>query len=101
MLVKVTAKGEFTDSSTGKLTMGYQVQVSSPGESTYTCQGTFIDRPIELGDSGLAFCTTFLFDYRFNFKELRYLEIYPRGFYYGEDDIGDSPHIAVGKCSKF
>lgn len=101
ILVKVSAIGESVSNAPLEAPAGYKISVSSPGDPTYDCLQVTGNKPFSIGDDGIAYCTIFLQDYRFNFKDLRYMQIYAHGFYRGEDDTNDTPYISVGECSKF
>lgn len=101
LIVRVTATGIFPYGSEKVMTMGYEIEVASPGGPTSTCFSESTGRRFALDIIFMASCTTGLLEYRFNLRALRYMESYAIGFLDGSDAPGNTPSVTVGKCSKF
>lgn len=52
----------------------------------------------KLNEYGYLFCRSIV-EYRINTRALRYLSVYPVGYYDGEDNNKNTPNIVIGKCS--
>lgn len=77
----------------------YAWEVKEAGDNfpAVTCKSDF-------NDAGNLFCSG-VFDFRFNSKKLRFLYVYPLGYWSDDNSSGilkegeNTPALAIGKCS--
>lgn len=86
--------------------MGYQITVRPFGEQDSDCRaqtvhsnGKFV-RDFVLFRNGRVSCVAGFQQYEFSFSRLRYLSIYYVGFVDSEDEIGNTPNIEIGECTR-
>lgn len=69
-----------------------QYSIAETGsESTIPCDA--------IGDGTILRCQ-YVDDFRISLLSLRYLRVYPAGYWSGADNNDDTPLIEIGKCSK-